>query len=98
MSINPGAFRANQPVLDIPAIERDLGRITAVTSARVVVEDEQLREVHLVCAGGRSPKLVGRDAQSLLAARWGIDVDHRKVSVVQIVGEEEEATVPPNTP
>jgi hypothetical protein len=65
-------------------MERDLTRIPAVSSARVVIEDDELREVHIVCAAGRSPKLVGRDVQSLLAAQWGVDLDHRKVSVVQL--------------
>ena len=88
MSMSSGAFRANAPSLDVEAMERDLGRIPAVTSARVVVEGEELRELHIVCGSGRSPKLVGRDVQSLLAARWGVDVDHRKVSVVQLEGEE----------
>ena len=78
------AFRANPPPLDISAMEDDLARIPAVSSARVVIEDEEVREVHVVCGGGRSAKIVSRDAQSLLAARWGIEVDHRKISVVQL--------------
>jgi hypothetical protein len=79
------------------AMERDLARIPAVSSARVVIEDDELREVHIVCAVGRSPKLVGRDVQSLLAAQWGVDIDHRKVSVVQLEGDPdavEEAAAP----
>lgn len=89
MSMSPGAFRANTPAVDAEAMERDLARIPAVTSARVVIEDDELREVHVVSTAGRSAKLVGRDVQSLLAARWGADVDHRKVSVVQLEGAEE---------
>jgi hypothetical protein len=80
-------------------MERDLSRIPAVSSARVVIEDDELREVHIVCAVGRSPKLVGRDVQSLLAAQWGVDIDHRKVSVVQLEGDPdavEEATSEPS--
>jgi hypothetical protein len=82
--MSSGAFRANPPELDVPAVEADLARIPAVSSARVVVVDGQVHEVHVVCGPRRSPKLIGRDVQSLLAARWGVDVDHRKVSVVQV--------------
>jgi hypothetical protein len=88
MSMGPGAFRANAPALDVDAIEHDLARIPAVTSARVIVANEQVDEVHIVCGSGRAPKLINRDVQSLLAARWGVDVDHRKVSVVQLTDEE----------
>lgn len=90
--MGPGTFRANAPALDVPAIERDLARIPAVTSARVVVEDDQLNEIHVVCGPGRSPKLINRDVQSLLAARWGVDIDHRKVSVVQLDEEDIDLT------
>jgi hypothetical protein len=69
-------------------MERDLARIPAVSSARVVIADDELVEVHIVCAAGRSPKMVGRDVQSLLAAQWGVDLDHRKVSVVQLEAAE----------
>lgn len=89
MSTGPGAFRANAPAIDVEAMQRDLSRIPAVTSARVVLEGDELREVHVVCGSSRSPKLVGRDVQSLLAARWGVDIDHRKVSVVQLEGAED---------
>jgi hypothetical protein len=88
MSMSPGAFRANPPPKDPEAMERDLARIPAVSSARVVIADDELVEVHIVCAAGRSPKLVGRDVQSLLAAQWGVDLDHRKVSVVQLEAAE----------
>ena len=93
--MSTGAFRANAPDIDIVSMERDLSRIPAVGSVRVVLdEDAMLSEVHVVCSVGRSPKLVGRDVQSLLAARWGIDVDHRKVSVVQVEAEELDDAAP----
>lgn len=90
--MGPGAFRANAPALDVAAIEHDLARIPAVTSARVILANEQVDEVHIVCGSGRAPKLINRDVQSLLAARWGVDVDHRKVSVVQLADEEIDLT------
>ena len=95
--MEPGAFRANAPDLDVDAMERDVARIPAVSSARVVVEDQQVVEVHIVCGPGRSPKLINRDVQSLLAARWGVDIDHRKVSVVQLSEGDDEIDLTADT-
>ena len=65
------------------ALEQDLVRIMGVSSARVV-GDGAPREVHVVASSSRPPKQVVRDVQSLAAARFGITIDHRIVSVVQM--------------
>jgi hypothetical protein len=75
------------------ALEQDLVRIMGVTSARVVGDDSP-REVHVVASAARPPKQVVRDVQSLAAARFGISIDHRIVSVVQM---DEEAQSPAAT-
>jgi hypothetical protein len=67
-------------------LEDDLSRIQDVTSARVVGNDEP-SEIHVVSRPGRPPKQVVRDVQSLAAARFGIPIDHRIVSVVQLEDE-----------
>ena len=57
-------FRANAPVIDLAALERDLARIPSVGSAKVLLDDdEQVREIHVVCGSDRSPAMVGRDVQ-----------------------------------
>lgn len=47
-------------------------------------------EAHIVAALGRSPKLIARDVESMLVAKLGIPIDHRKISVAQV---EEDAEV-----
>ena len=64
-------------------LEADLQRVPGVKSARVVGDDAP-SEIHIVAAPGRSPKQVVRDVQSLAAAGFGIAIDHRIVSVVQL--------------
>ena len=42
------------------------------------------REIHVVTSSERTPKQTVRDVQSLAAAAFGVKIDHRIVSVVQI--------------
>ena len=51
---------------------------------RVVGTDSRLEEIHVLARMAKPPKQVVRDVQSLAAAAFGIDVDRRIVSVVQL--------------
>lgn len=64
-------------------LEAGLKRISGITGVRVVGED-QPTEIHVVASPERSPKQVVRDVQSLAAAGFGLSIDHRIVSVVQV--------------
>ena len=74
------------------ALEADLLKISGVLSSRIV-GDQAPTEIHIVATTERSPKQVVRDVQSLAAARFGISIDHRIVSIVQI-GDESHAQKP----
>ena len=63
--------------------QAELRKIPGVKSARVV-GDKQLDEIHIVATQDRSPKQIMRDVRSLGAAGFGLDIDHRIVSVAQI--------------
>jgi hypothetical protein len=90
--------RDDDPAVRLRNLEADLARVAGVSSARVVGDDTP-REIHVVATAERPPKQVVRDVQSLAAARFGISIDHRIVSVVQLddqvsldaPGQEEEA-------
>lgn len=69
--------------MDRPELEEGLKRITGVTGVRVVGEDHPT-EIHIVASHDRSPKQLVRDVQSLAAAGFGLEIDHRIVSVVQV--------------
>jgi hypothetical protein len=76
-------------------LEQDLRKVQGVKSARVVGDDEPA-EIHIVASLQRSPKQVVRDVQSLAAARFGMPIDHRIVSVVQL--DEDAAAARPGAP
>ena len=71
--------------------ERELSKITGVRSVRVV-GGARPSEIHVVAGRTRSPKQIVRDVQSLAVAGFGVSIDHRIVSVVQIDEEPLPAT------
>jgi hypothetical protein len=71
-------------VAQVEALIRDL---PGVLGARIVVNDwGGIREVHVLADASRQPKGVVRDIESGLAARWGLIVDRKRVSVAQLTG------------
>ena len=70
---------------DIENIEAALSRIPSVTAARVVTASAgRIAEVHVLARRDRSPKQLVRDVQSVALATFGIEIDYRTVSVVQL--------------
>ncbi len=72
-------------------LEEGLQKISGVKEVRVVGDDHP-SEIHIVASKDRSPKQLVRDVQSLAQAGFGIAIDHRIVSVVQLNGEGPPAT------
>ena len=66
---------------DIDSVIRSL---TYIISARVVTDKSGvIEEIHVLADSSRAPKQVVRDVESALMARFGIELDHKKVSVAQ---------------
>jgi len=70
------------PVADI---EQAITELTHVRSAGIVMDDRGgIAEVHVVASDEHPAKNVARDVGSLLVAKLGIPLDHRKISVAQV--------------
>ncbi len=66
-------------------IEAALAQVGEIKAARVVVGmDGQIAEVHVLALPTKTPKQLVRDIESTLMARFGIPIDHRKISVAQL--------------
>jgi len=66
-------------------IESALARIPSVTAARVVTgPGGRITEVHVLARRDRAPKQLVRDVQSVVLASFGLELDYRTVSVVQL--------------
>ena len=72
----------------LPDLEDAIRQLTGVRAASVVTDGQaNPTEVHVLASPGKPAKQLVRDVQSLAMAQFGIDIDHRIVSVVQIEDE-----------
>ena len=73
--------------LDLAEVEREICRLPDVSIARLVAEaDGRVSEVHVVAHPGKHPKQIVRDVQSIALASFGLELDRRVISVVQLGG------------
>jgi hypothetical protein len=71
--------------IDLTEVEREICRLPDVTIARIVADaDGRVVEVHVVAHEGKHPKQIVRDVQSVALASFGLEIDRRVVSVVQL--------------
>jgi len=86
----PGNPDFDKEVVSTEDIENLLGQLPGVVSSRLVVDDwGAIQEVHVLATSERGPKQLVRDVESTLAARWGINIDHKKISIAQMTGTDE---------
>jgi len=76
-------------VVDFRELEETLCRLPAVDAVRIVNDRDRISEVHVLASPAKPAKQVVRDVQSLAMARFGVGIDRRAVSVVQL-GEEKQ--------
>ncbi len=65
-------------------LEEGLSRLESVDAARVVNQGDTITEVHVIAAMDKPAKQIVRDVQSMAMARYGLAIDRRVISVVQI--------------
>lgn len=72
---------------DREAIERTLCQIADIEAARIVSSQANLiDELHILASSNKGPKQIVRDIESTLIARYGLSVDHKKISIAQLGG------------
>jgi hypothetical protein len=66
-------------------LERELCRLPEISAARVVTDKTGMpSEIHILATATKTAKQVVRDVQSVALASFGIELDRRIVSVVQL--------------
>lgn len=66
-----------------PDLERAICALEGITGVRVLSTGSGIDEIHVIAPAERPAKKIVRDIETLLLVRFGIRIDHRKVSVVQ---------------
>lgn len=74
------------PKLDTQRIEESLNTLPDVYAARVTMNatNDDVEEIHALASHSRSPKKVVRDIESLILVKFGLRIDYRRVSLVQV--------------
>jgi len=74
--------------ISIDDIESTLRQVADIKVARVVTSsDGVIQEIHVLASPIKPSKQLVRDIESTLLAGFGIAVDHKKISIVQLGGE-----------
>jgi hypothetical protein len=80
---------------DLQAIERELCRLPDVSVARLVADGAgRIIEAHILATQDKHPKQIVRDVQSVALAEFGIEIDRRVVSVVQLGSGDGDGSLP----
>lgn len=67
------------------SMEEIINSLPDIISSKVVLDENQaMLEIHVLSNNSRNPKQISRDIQSALTAKFGISVDHKKISIAQI--------------
>jgi hypothetical protein len=73
--------------LDPRTMESAINKIRGVYAAQVVIGDDAVEEIHVIASPLRKPKQVVRDIESMLLVNFGVRVDYRRISLVQMQEE-----------
>ncbi len=82
-------------------LEDALGQVAEIKAARVVTSTTgAIEEIHVLALPTKTAKQLVRDIESTLMASFGINVDHKKISVAQLgrAVADEVAKLPPTEP
>lgn len=77
--------------VSVQEMEELIQRLPTVMRCAVSVNDwGAVEEIHVLASLERSPKQIVRDVESALLAKWGLRVDHKRISVAQIEPDSDE--------
>ena len=74
---------------NIVEIEKFLKNLNDILFAKIILSDDNdIKEIHIITSHTSNPKKIIRDVESLLLAKYNIEVDYRKISIAQVKDDE----------
>lgn len=74
--------------MDILVIQEAINKIDGVINTKVVSENDNIQEVHILANNLRAPKQIVRDIESSLLASFDYRIDRKVISIAQIQTDE----------
>ncbi len=74
--------------MDVLAIQDVINKIEGVIKSKVVKENNEISEIHILANTLKSPKQILRDIESALYAMFDIKIDRNKISIAAIQSED----------
>ncbi|MCM8711498.1 hypothetical protein M2651_10745 [Clostridium sp. SYSU_GA19001] len=76
--------------MDFNAYQNMIAKIDGVINVKIIDENEEIKEVHILANNLRAPKQIVRDIESSLMAAYGYRIDRKLISIAQIQTEDSE--------
>ncbi len=70
----------------IKDIEKSINSLNGVLFSKISLDNNrEIKEIHIIANDSCSPKKITRDIESLLMAKYNIEIDYRKISIAQVM-------------
>ncbi|KRQ87786.1 hypothetical protein ABG79_00591 [Caloramator mitchellensis] len=74
--------------MDFQVVQDTINKIEGVINSKVVSENNEIVEIHIIANSSRSPKQIVRDIESTLMAKYDFRIDKNKISIAVIQSED----------
>ena len=65
-------------------IEKSIKALPGIIGVKVVIEEDNVREVHILASGTKNPKQITRDIESAVMVDHSLKIDHKIISIAQL--------------
>lgn len=76
--------------MDFDAFQNMIAKIDGVINVKLIDENDEIKEIHILANNLRAPKQIVRDIESSLMAAYGYRIDRKVISIAQIQTEDSE--------
>lgn len=74
--------------MDVQAFEKTINKVDGIINSKVVLDGEQISEIHILADNLRSAKQIVRDVETALLVSYNYRVDRKIVSIAQTESED----------